>query len=205
MVVQEENEVKPEIPELPSNSLTKKDEPKKVIKAKRVEQKKSFLGNNVRGVGSYILFEVLIPAAKSTITDMISNGIEMLLYGEPRGSRNSRNERGGRDKSSFVSYTSYYNRDRDHDRDRERTRKSKFHLEDIVLDSREDGEEVMQDMFDILDEYNAVTVSEFLELVGLPDEYTDQNYGWTNLRAAEVRRGRDGYFLDLPEPRVLQR
>jgi len=71
------------------------------------------------------------------------------------------------------------------------------------LPSREDAEEVLQQMYDILDQYNVVTVSEFLELVGLPDEYTDRNYGWTSSREFQVRRVRDGYVIDLPEPRVL--
>ena len=36
------------------------------------------------------------------------------------------------------------------------------------------------------------------DLVGITGQYTDNNYGWTNLRNAEPVRTRDGYMLKLP-------
>ncbi len=202
------------IPNLPNNSLTKKEnEPekveeklvKKVTTGKRIIKKKGFgdifFGETTRSVGSYILFEVLIPAAKSTISDMISNGIEMLLYGEPRNRRRDSRDRG----KPFVSYTAYYDKG-ERERDRERIHgRSRFHLDEIVINSRSEANDVVEGMFAILDEYNAVTVADFLELVDIEGEYTDQNYGWTNLRDAEVRRVRDGYVVDLPQPKALPR
>ena len=185
----------PEIPKLPSNS----EEPKKITTAKRIKKERNAFWENVKSVTSYIFLDVLVPAAKSTISDMMSNGVDMLLYGEPRAKRRDDRDRG----RTVVSYDRYSDRDRD--RPRERTRRSRFNLDEIVIPSRQDADEVLQSMFELLDEYNAVTVSEFMELVGLPDEYTDQNYGWINLRDAEVHRVRDGYILDLPEPRNLPR
>lgn len=93
----------------------------RVIKGGLVERKKPILvrifGDNTKSVGHYILWDVLIPASKNTITEMISNGIEMLLYGEPRG--NIRRDRG----RSYVSYTGYYkDRDRPNNQRIERTR-----------------------------------------------------------------------------------
>jgi len=195
----------PEISELPSNSLTKKTETKKVVQARRVDQKKNAFMDTLRTIGSYILYEVLVPAGRDTISDMVDNAKDMMLYGEPKGGRRRRDR--DRERSSFVSYTSYSDRDRDRDRDRgrERVRKSRFHFDEIIFDSRKDGDDVLEAMYAALDEYGEVTVSEFLELVNLTDDYTDQNYGWVNLRSAEVRRVRDGYILDLPEPRVLSR
>lgn len=201
-----------EIEQLPGNSLhdqkEKEDDSKRIIKqvttGKRVE--KNAILTTLRSVGSYILLDILIPAAKNTISDMINNASDMILFGEPKTRRRDRERSGPR-----VSYTSYYDRDRDRDHPYDRDRRdrvygrSRFDSDEILLPSREDAQEVIQNMFDIFDQYHAVTVSEFLELVGLPDEYTDRNYGWTNLRDVEARRVRDGYVIDLPNPRPLPR
>jgi len=204
------------VEQFPSNSLnlqgskqekvpeeTKKIVRKQVTTGKRIA--KSVVATTLRNVGSYILLDILIPAAKNTISDMINNASDMILFGEPKTRRRDRD----RDRSGpRVSYTSYYDRDRDrppYDRER-RDRlygRSRFNSDEILLPSREDAEEVIQSMYDIFDSYNAVTVSEFLELVGLPDEYTDRNYGWTTLRDVQVRRVRDGYIIELPEARAL--
>ncbi|HEX9252312.1 MAG TPA: hypothetical protein VF870_08725 [Ignavibacteriaceae bacterium] len=217
-------EEKVEIEQFPSNSGGKlKEEPepeeesKKIVKqvatGKRIVKKKTFwdtmLNGTLKVVGSYLLFEILIPAAKNMVSDMINNGSDMILFGETKSRRRDRERGRG---SSYVSYTSYYDRDRDRgDRPYDRERRdrvygrSRFDSDEILLPSREEAEEVIQSMFDIYDQYNAVTVSEFLELVGLPDEYTDRNYGWTNLRDIQARRVRDGYIIDLPVPKALPR
>lgn len=216
-------EEKLEIESFPSNSRSQiekvesddgsKKMTKQVASGKRIVRKKSFLDTFLNGtlkvVGGYILFEILIPAAKNTISDMINNGSDMILFGEPKSRRRDR-ERG---RGSYVSYTSYYDRDHDRDRYYDRDRRdrdrvlgrSRFDSDEILLPSREEAEEVIQSMFDIYDQYNAVTVKEFLELVGLPDEYTDGGYGWTNLRDVQARRVRDGYIIDLPIPKALPR
>lgn len=201
------------IEEFPSNSLStqkqrgQEEEPKKVVikqvaAGRRVT--KNAITTTLNSVGSYILFEILIPAAKNTVSDMINNASDMILFGEPKSRRRDRD----RDRPR-VSYTSYYDRDRDISYDRERRDRlygrARFNSDEILLPTREDANEVLQSMFDIFDQYNAVTVSEFLELVGLPDEYTDRNYGWTSLRDVQVRRVRDGYVIDLPNPRPLPR
>jgi hypothetical protein len=213
---------KGEVEEFPPNSRSQKEEPqeesKKIIKqvatAKRIVKRKTFLNNLLNGtlnvVGTYILFEVLIPAAKNTLSDMINNASDMILFGEPKTRRRDRD----RDRlSPRVSYSNYYERDRDRDRDRgygrerregrERYGRKRFDSDEVLLASREEADDLLQAMYEIFDQYNAVTVSEFLELAGLPDEYTDQNYGWQNLRDVQVRRVRDGYVIELPMPKAL--
>jgi hypothetical protein len=158
-------------------------------------------------VGTYILFEVLIPAAKNTLSDMINNASDMILFGEPKTRRRDKD----RDRlSPRVSYSNYYERDRDRGYSRERREgrertygRTRFDSDEVLLASREEADDLLQAMYEIFDQYNALTVSEFLELAGLPDEYTDQNYGWQNLRDVQVRRVRDGYIIELPMPKAL--
>ena len=181
-----------------SKEVVKKDiQPVAKAKTKKKSEVKKFadvfIAEDITSVKDYIVNDVLIPAAKKAISDIITNGIDMILYGEAKG----RDRR--RDGGSRVSYTKYYERDRDRDYDRARTRRSVYDYDDIILDTRGEAEDVLNRMDDLIDAYGMVSVADLYDLVGISGSYTDNKYGWTNLRNAEVRRTRDGYLLKLPK------
>lgn len=81
------------------NSHKSKEEQKDLVPEKRVEKvisgtvkpkKKSemqkfadvFISEDVNNVKSYIVMDVLVPAIKKAISDIVTNGIDMILYGE---------------------------------------------------------------------------------------------------------------------------
>jgi len=71
---------------------------------KRSEVKKMadvFMAEDVTSVKDYIIMDVLLPAAKKAISDMVTSGIDMILYGETRSHGKDR------DRGSRVSYTKY--------------------------------------------------------------------------------------------------
>lgn len=150
----------------------------------------ALISEDANNVKSYILMDVLIPSLKKAVSDIITNGIEMLLYGETSGKR--------RDRADKVSYGSYYSKDRDRDmRDRYRSR-STYEYDDIVLDTRGEVERVIDRLEDSLEEYGTVSVGDLYDLVGITGSYTDYKYGWTDLRSARAERVRDGYLIKLP-------
>ena len=156
------------------------------------------ISEDAANVKSYVLMDVLVPAIKKAISDIVTDGIDMILYGESRGGRKSSS--GGR-----VSYRSYYDdRDRrDRDRDRERSSNSRFDYDDIVFETRGDAEFTKDQMNDILDTYGMVTVSDMYEIARLTPPYTASRYGWFNIRTAEVVRVRNGYVLKLPKAMAI--
>ena len=119
--------------DLPSNSKTVKagkDKPPRKERTKRVDavvesgsvkqKKKSFgkkiqedfLGDDTRSVGSYIFMDVLIPALKDLIYDMITGSAEMSLFGTSGGRRrSSKSSSKGR-----TSYEGYYQKEGPRDR-----------------------------------------------------------------------------------------
>lgn len=178
----------------------------KVIKGTAIRRKKSlgqkmsetFLGDDTKSVTQYIIYDVLIPAAKETISSMVSGGIEMLLFGEAKG-RNTRRDR----NKSYVSYSSYYKDDRNDRRDRERSNRARHNFDDIILDSRGEAEEVLSALVDLVEDYGVASVADLYELVGMSSNFTDNKYGWTNLSSACVERVRDGYLIKLPRTVLL--
>lgn len=53
-------------------------------------------------------------------------------------------------------------------------------------------------MDELIDTYGLASVADLYDLVGKTCEYTDNNYGWNDIRSAAVVRVRDGYLLKLP-------
>lgn len=184
-----------------NGSVVEKKEIKKVTTGKVITRKNNvrkftdvFVSEDVKNVKDYVFMDVLVPAIKKAISDIVTNGIDMILYGET-----------GRTKkltgASYISYNKYSDRRDSYDRFAGATRaRSGYSYDDIILEDRNEAAEVLDRMDELLDTYQVVSVADLYDLVGMPCDYTANNYGWTNLRNAEVVRIRDGnYMLKLPK------
>lgn len=177
-----------------------REKPKKVVKGNVKTKKKSeirkavdgFISEDVENIKSYVVRDVLIPTIKDTIWNVLTNSLDMILGGH--GSRT-----GAKRSGSKVSYRNYYDqRDRYSSRSDEPKSRSRFDYDEIKFEYRGDAEAVLDQMQDIIDEYDFVTVLDLYDMVDLTAPHTANNYGWTSLRNAEVIRTRDGYGLKLP-------
>lgn len=199
----------------PSNNHTKKQrvekkedkKVEKVTKGRVVKKKKSlgkkftetFLGDDIESVSSYIIHDVIIPAAKNMMSDTVSNGVEMLLFGQVRGSR-TRRDKG----KSHVSYSNYYKDDRSRrPSDRPARNRARHNFDDIILETRGEAEEVLSHLVDLTEDYGMASVADLYDLVGITSNFTDNKYGWDNLSSASVSRVRDGYLIALPRVIVI--
>jgi hypothetical protein len=154
----------------------------------------AFAPKDVSGVKTYILMDVLVPAIKKAVSDVVTNGIDMLLYGE------SENKKRG-STASKISYRSYYDKPRDYDRsdsDRRRARGG-YEYDDIIFDNRGDAESVLEKMVDLIDHYGVVSISDLYDMTGNPGNYTDNKYGWMDISSASTVRIREGYIIKLPK------
>lgn len=149
----------------------------------------AIISEDASNVKSYILMDVLIPSLKKAVSDIITNGIEMLLYGESGGNRRRD------DRTDRVSYGKYYDRGRD---DTRRRTRATYEYDDIILPTRGEAERVLDRLDESLIEYGTVSVGDLYDLVGITGSYTDYKYGWTDLRPARTERVRDGYLLRMP-------
>lgn len=205
--------------EFPSNSKHGREQHErtekrveKVVQSEVVRRKKplakrmleTFIGGDARGVWGYIAFDVLIPAAKDTFADAFTEGIERILFEGGRSSgRRGRGRRPG--SGSYVSYDRYSSRnDRDDSRHISRRARASHNFDEIILDKRVDAEEVIDQLFELVSKYEMATVADLYNLVGISGNFTDEKWGWTDLRGAGVTRlTRGGYLLDLPRPEPL--
>ena len=139
----------------------------------------AFVPDDVANVKSYIIEDIVVPAAKEILLDSVK---AILGINSKNGNKQT--------PASRVSYRQYYNND---------SRRNYYDFDDIIIDNRGEAEEVLDRMEEIIATYGLVSVADFYELVGVPSNYTDNNYGWSNLRNAYVDRLRDGgYIIKLP-------
>lgn len=185
----------------------KKEKVEKIIRGNVVKKKKTFirrltdtfLGPDIPSVSSYIIHDVLIPAAKDTLEDLVKGSIEVLLRGEVRGHRTSRS--GGK---SYVRYDkASYRNEREGRREPSARNRSHHDFDDIVLDSRGEAEEVLSTLVDLVEDYDVASIADLYDLVGIESTFVDTKYGWDNLSRASINRVRDGYLIDLPQAKLL--
>lgn len=164
----------------------------------------TFVGGDARGAGSYVFFDVLLPAFKDMVADAVTMGVEKMVFGEARP--------GGRRgiRPGPTSYTPYnrYGAPTPGARPDPRTPLSRraratHNFDEIILETRHEAQEVLDRLFDQINQYESVTVATLYDMLNVDSSFTDQKYGWVDIRDAEVRRIRDGYLLDLPRPEPL--
>ena len=162
-------------------------------KSKISQAMDNFISEDAKNVKSYVFGEVLIPAIKKAISDIVTDGIDIILYGEARG----RNKRSTADR---VSYRSYYDDrgGRNRMNERQAIMAGSYSYDDIILSTRGEAEDVLSRMDELIETYGLVRVADLYDLVGITGNYTDNKYGWTNIRNAEIIRVRDGYMIKMP-------
>lgn len=180
-------------------------EVKKVIKDQVIIKKKNeiqkladvFLSEDVSNVKGYIFNDVIVPAIRDTLFDIVTKGAKMIFYGTKGSS--------GIDKftSSRISYRQYYDDNRRYTSSTEESLKSKFDYEDMEFASRSDAEDVLDQMDAMLEKYKRVSVLDLYDMIDVTAPFTSEKYGWTNLRDAKIIPTKGAYKLKLPKATPL--
>lgn len=168
------------------------------VKVKKNGLKKfanSVVAEDINNVKTYVVSDVIIPALKKAISDVITNGIDMLLYGETGHSKK---------KADKISYTRFYGNNDDRGDRSSRDSRVGYFDNDIVLERESDARSILEQLDEILEQYRQVSVGDLNDLLGVTGSYTDNNWGWESLRTADVIRVRDGWLLKLPKVRPLK-
>lgn len=154
-----------------------------------------FIAEDISNVKSYIVMDVIVPAIKDAIEDVV----HMLLRGESGRSRKTTT-------ASKVSYRSFYDRENDRSSRREPVGSSAFDYDEIVFKTRGDAEAVLDAMNEIISMYGSVSVGDLYDLANVQtSNYMVNKYGWTDIFGCKPCRVVDGYILKLPRPMPLNK
>jgi hypothetical protein len=162
-----------------------------------------FFGGDPRATASFIVQSVLIPAAKDMIVDAASEGVQKLVRGDSYRRRNS-------PPSGPAGYVNYQRMGRGPAvaeagvRPMSRPARARHDFDEIVLQSRQEAETVIEQLYEIVSKYDSATVSDLYDLVGIRGTHVDHKWGWTDMRGAGVVRVRDGFLLELPDVQPME-
>jgi hypothetical protein len=174
-----------------------------------------FVGGDAKSVWNYIAFDIMVPAAKDMLSDAVSSGIDQILFGgEQRWGGGPRRGRGRPMSGPLgsmsyggttgpVNYQAQGARAQNARPSLSASGRGSHNFDEILFERRADAEEVIESMFNLLNQYEVVSVAEMYELVGATSHFTDNKWGWTSLQGAGVARARSGFVLDLPRPEPL--
>lgn len=176
--------------------------------------KETLLFGDGQTVWEYILMDVIVPATKDLIADTATSAVERMLFGDGHhyGRRGSSGRPRSRSNTDYSKYTKmrkdrYSSNNPPWERS-ERTpprsaARANHDFRDFILETRAEAEEVIERMFDLTEKYEMATVADLYDLLGVPQQYTDDKWGWYDVRRFEIRRVRDGYLLDIPKPEPI--
>lgn len=151
-----------------------------------------FVPEDIEDVKTYIFEEIIVPNVKDIILDAVRAFLG--VNGSSRGKRSNVDK---------VSYRKYYdNGDRRDYSGTARTR-TVYDYDDIIIETRGEAEDVLLRMDELIATYGLVSVADFYDLVGVTGSYTDNKYGWEDIRTASVIRVKGGYMIKLPRVKAF--
>lgn len=201
------------VPEFPSNSSLSKEKAVEtrelppvpeapVVKVKKRNRLLGFIfSRDFRDIKEGLVEDFIKPKVQDAVNTVFENildtgreAIQMMIFEDgrrPRGRQNTPYDAASWRNGSISSHQSSVSRS-----NREPVYTD---LNDIVLDSRADCEKMLAWLDEIIDRYKWVQVADVYEYLHLSAPYTANNYGWSDLRSAEVLRCQEGYYINFPK------
>lgn len=164
-----------------------------------------FVPQDVASVRDYIIFDIVIPKAKTVVADLGNSILNAILFGDAGPSRVTPYGQGsGVQRVSYSSYSSsrpanqnalgngYSSNQR---RVSQNDPRNRAIFEDVIFDSKPDADAVLNKLNEMIATYGVVSVNDAYDACDLSAPYTYNNYGWTSLSSAYVDRNHRGEWV----------
>lgn len=170
--------------------------------------KETFIGGDPRMASEHVIFNVLIPSVRDMLYDAFDAGMRTLIFGDnPNKARRGGGVVGGYSGLGHVAYNRMSQpaaRPQEPRRSLSRQARARHDFDELVIPTRQEAEEVLDQMFDILSRFGSVSIAHLYEMTGIESSHTDMKWGWVALPGAKaIRLRQGGFLLDLPEPEPL--
>lgn len=195
-----------EVTEAPRVKPVTKAVQKKKGLGKKISE--AFTGDDMQSVGSFVLFDVIVPQVRDMVVNALTSGIERRFYGSALRPRSGGISSGG----PKISYQNMYAKGPSPDKIQRSASapmsnraRSMHDFSELIIENRGDAEEVIERLLDLIERYGVATVKDFYDLMEVTSAYTDAKWGWNDLRSAAVERNRGGgYIISLPPTREIE-
>lgn len=178
--------------------------------------KNIFFGGDFKTSAAHVAGDVFLPALRQLAFDIVIEGTKGVIFGE-----SSYRRRAPVDYSSRMRYSSPNMLPRPDPRDprysgvisqaatrlpdqRPYRPSATRDIGQIILYSRKEAENVLEQLVNVIDMYDVVSVADLYDLLGLEVTPIDHKWGWSYLHNSEIRQVREGFLLDLPPLEPIQ-
>lgn len=173
--------------------------------------RETFIGGDMRSATDHVVIGVIIPTVKDMLYDAFDAGMRSLIFGENRPTGRPGGAPGGYSNLGRVQYQNYAaptpgskHPAMGQPRTVSRESRARNRFDDLIIPTNAEANEVLDQMYAIMERYGSVSVAHLYELTGIQSSHTDMKWGWTSMRGARaVRQRQGGFLLDLPEPQPL--
>lgn len=181
-----------------------------VTQAKKVKKKgalrriaHAMLEDNLENAKERAVNDIIIPGFKALIFDGITDLLDAMLYGnDDRGYRGSSQRRSnGSRRKEQVSYNGYY--EKGGRRPQNRSGNYSMEPDEVILDTRNDARNVLNEINDAIRKYGQASIADFYDACKVTSDWTDNRYGWYDIRGASIKPVRDGYIIIMPPTEEL--
>lgn len=186
--------------------MEEKKTPKKVTTGKVIRRKKKAPSNierSMKRAWGYICTDVLGPALRDMLFESVTSGAQHMIY-QDEEARYSRPASRGRSVGNHrTNYNKVVNRSASRPEPERRVSRTSIQVDDIIIASRDEADEIIATLRAEQEQYEVARVSSLYSMAGITPTFTDEKWGWYDLRGATLRRVRDGFLLVLPEPEAI--
>jgi len=189
-----------------------------VVKKGTVIQKKpnilkrtarSMVADDVQNVGDFVVTDILVPALRNLIYDVIVGGAGRTIFGSAGARRPGVNP--GLFGTAQNLKTAYHAASNPAaaspaaSQGMSKQAQARFDFTEISLSDHSEAITIIEMLKMRVVEYGTASVADLYDLLGHTGAFTDQNWGWNDLSNARVHQNRSGFVLDLPHPIPLKR
>lgn len=160
--------------------------------------KKMFFPGDIRDIKGYALNNIIIPSLKNGVLALV----ELTLFGQVRRSNGGYSP--SRTNYTYVSSNPQRQTVAQTQASVNQSDRANHNFQNIIFESYQDAEDVIETMVDLLNKYGRVTVAQFYDLARLECDWASENWGWTSFQRLETRAVRGGYIIDVNQPILLR-
>lgn len=171
--------------------------------AKRAQE--TFLAEDIKDVKSHIFTQVVVPGIIDLVLDFFHSGIDMVFGVGGVSRREYGRSRRGR---AFTNYSAISYKQEKEPKYRQIRSDGRFAMEEIIVSSRGEAEEIIHNLADLCEDYGCARVSDLYSMVGMSKEtdFIHERWGWETVASARAVRDHrsGGYLIDMPRPMYLE-
>lgn len=168
-----------------------------------------FLGGDFKRAAQYVAGDVAIPMVRDMLWAVISKGSERIIYPETR-------RQAARPSGLFAPRIQYNSPVRRDPRELEmpgrggtpqmrNDPRNKHDIGEVIVGTREDAQSLVEQLMEYIENYGQASVGDLYSLLGYEATFVNEQWGWTNLAATEIKHVSHGYLVELPDPEPITR